>query len=66
MEDNNVTDLDVYKLASLIADNWLDSYSDNGAIWEASKKRLEAIRANVDPERWQAAVDLAQRRWGQQ
>ena len=63
MDDNNVTEMSIYRLAELIMENWLDSYSDSGAIFEASYKRLQAIKENVDPERWQKAVDLAHKKW---
>ena len=62
MEDN-VTEMSIYRLAQLIMDNWLDSYSDNGAIFEDSYKRLQAVKENVDPERWQKALDLAYKKW---
>ncbi len=65
MEDN-VTSMDAYKIAELIAANWLDAHSDSGAIYERSKKALEVLHNSVAPEVWAEAVTIAQRRWGQQ
>jgi hypothetical protein len=63
---DNVTSLDAHKIAGLIVEHWLDSYSDNGALWERSKKSLEVLHNSVTPEVWAEAVKLAQNRWGQQ
>ena len=48
--DDNVTDLDAYKIAGLIVEHWLDSYSDNGDIWARSKTALEVVRNRVSKE----------------
>ena len=63
--DDNVTDLDAYKIAGLIVEHWLDSYSDNGDIWARSKTALEVVRNSVSTEMWDEAVRIAQNRWGQ-
>jgi hypothetical protein len=63
--DDNVTDLDAYKIAGLIVEHWLDSYSDNGDIWARSKTALEVVRNSVSAEMWDKAVRIAQNRWGQ-
>jgi hypothetical protein len=64
--DDNVTSLDAYKIAELIAANWLDAHSDSGAIYERSKKALEVLHNTVSEELWAEAVVIAHRRWGQQ
>jgi hypothetical protein len=64
--ENNVHNMTAYKLAELITDNWLDSLSDSGALYERSKKTLDTIRQSVSDELWAEAVTIAQRRWGQQ
>ena len=65
MEDN-VTSLDAHKIARLIVEHWLDSLSDNGALWERSKKSLEVVHQSVSDEVWDEALKLAYYRWGQQ
>lgn len=65
MVDDNVTDMDAYKIADLIVEHWLDSYSDNGAIWERSRKALDIVQRNVPEDLWDKAVVIAQNRWGQ-
>jgi hypothetical protein len=65
VNDDNVTSLDAYKIAELITEHWLDQYSDNGALWERSRRTLEVVRNSVDSEVWDKAVLIAQRRWGQ-
>jgi hypothetical protein len=62
---DNVTSLDAYKIAELITEHWLDQYSDNGALWERSRRTLEVVRNSVASEVWDKAVLIAQRRWGQ-
>ena len=64
--DDNVTSLDAYKLAALIVENYLDRFSDSGAIYERSREELKALKATVSDEVWQEAVTIAHRRWGQQ
>jgi hypothetical protein len=66
VDDDNVTSMDEFKLAQLITEHWLDKYSDNGYLWERSRKTLEVVRNSVTPELWEKAVVIAQRRWGQQ
>ncbi len=63
MDDNNVKDMNAYRLAHMIIDNWLDSYSDSGAIWERSQKRLDAVRAIVPVEMWDEALVIARKLW---
>jgi hypothetical protein len=65
VNDDNVTSLDAYKIAELITEHWLDQYSDNGALWERSRRALEVVRNSVASEVWDKAVLIAQRRWGQ-
>jgi hypothetical protein len=65
VNENNVTSLDAYKIADLITEHWLDEYSDNGAIWERSRKTLEVVRNSVTPDVWDEAIRIAQNRWGQ-
>jgi hypothetical protein len=45
---------------------WLDAYSDNGAIYERSKKACDVVRKNVSEEEWERALVLATRMMGQQ
>jgi hypothetical protein len=66
VDKDNVTSLDAYKIAELITQHWLDQYSDNGALWERSRRTLEVLQNSVTPELWEKAVVIAQRRWGQQ
>jgi len=63
--DDNVTSMSAYKIADLIMEHWLDSYSDNGALWERSRKTLEVVRESVTPELWDEALRIAHNRWGQ-
>jgi hypothetical protein len=62
---DNVTSMSAYKIADLIMEHWLDSYSDNGALWERSRKTLEVVRESVTPELWDEALRIAHNRWGQ-
>jgi hypothetical protein len=64
--DDNVTSLDAYKLANLIVQNHLDKFSDNGAIYRASRDELQALKETVSEGVWAEAVVIAHRRWGQQ
>jgi len=63
MTDNNVTDLDAWKVAKVITDYWLDCYSDNGAIYEKSKRALDAVKAVCPPEMWEEALTIANNHW---
>jgi hypothetical protein len=63
--DDNVTSLSAYKIADLISEHWSDAYSDNGALWERSRKTLEVVRESVDSEVWDEALRIAHNRWGQ-
>jgi hypothetical protein len=63
--NDNVTSLDAYRIADLIVEHWSDAYSDNGALWERSRKSLEVVRNNVSAELWDEALVIAHHRWGQ-
>ncbi len=63
--DDNVTDMNAYKIAEMIVEHWSDAYSDNGKIWERSRKALDLIHENVSEELWEQALVIAHHRWGQ-
>lgn len=64
MSEDNVVDMDAYRLADLIAKNWMDAYSDNGAIWQRSQDALDLVKRQVSPEMWDRALVIARRRFG--
>jgi hypothetical protein len=64
--DDNVTSLDAHKIANLIVQNHLDKFSDNGAVYRASRDELLALKESVSEDVWAEAVTIAHRRWGQQ
>jgi hypothetical protein len=63
--DDNVTELKTWEIAKMICDLWLDSYSDNGAIYRRSKQACEVVRKSVSEEEWERAILLASRMMGQ-
>jgi len=64
--DNNVTDLNAYRVSQVIMDYWMDSYSDNGAIYDRAKRHLEAVKANCPEDVWEQALQMATIRWAEQ
>ena len=64
MSDDNVVNMDAYRLADLIVKNWMDAYSDNGAIWRRSQDALDLVKRQVSPELWDRAMVIARRRCG--
>jgi len=63
--DDNVTSMSAYRIADLIVQHWSDAYSDNGAIWERSRKALDLVHKSVSDELWEEALVIAHHRWGQ-
>jgi len=62
--DAKVTNLTAHKIAWMIVEHWSDSYSDNGAVWERSRKALEVVQATASPEIWEEALVIAHNLWG--
>jgi hypothetical protein len=60
---DNVTDLDAVRLSQLIINNWLDAYSDNGALWDRSKAALDLVLRWVPESVRTDAYDLAREKW---
>lgn len=42
--------MNVEQLTQLILAEWSDAHSDDGSIWKATKKKLDAALAEVSPE----------------
>lgn len=63
--NDNVVSMDAYRIAELILEHWSDAYSDNGAVWQRSKKALDLVHENVSDELWDEALVIAHHRWGQ-
>ena len=60
---DNVTDLDAARLSQLIINNWLDAYSDNGALWDRSKAALDLVLRWVPEDVRTDAYGLAREKW---
>ena len=63
MDDDNVTSMGTHKLADLILAEWLDSMSDNGAVWAASERAVRDAKAQVSVAVFEEAFRIAQDKW---
>lgn len=62
----NVTNIDVARLAQLIVDTQLDAYSDDGRIWERSKAALDLVMRMAPDDVCKDAQELARQMWRDQ
>ena len=62
----NVTNIDVARLAQLIVNTQLDAYSDDGRIWERSKDALDLVMRMAPDEVCKDAQELARQMWREQ
>jgi hypothetical protein len=63
MNDDNVTSMGTHKLAELILTEWLDSMSDNGAVWRKSHRAVRDAKAKVSVAVFEEAFEIAQDKW---
>lgn len=54
---------DIERLADAIMAEWLDSYSDSGAIWEKSYEALKVLKSEASEEGIREAYEIARTRW---
>jgi hypothetical protein len=54
---------DVERLADAIMAEWLDSFSDSGAIWEKSHGELGYLKSKATEEGLAEAYAIARDRW---
>ena len=55
----------VERLVEGITAEWLDSYSDSGAIWQQSFDKLQAMKAECSTEEIVEAYTIARERWAE-
>jgi hypothetical protein len=63
MDRDNVTSIEAHKIADLMMQEWLSSYSDNGAIWDRDYQRLQTAKGRVSEEIVAEAYEIAKARW---
>jgi hypothetical protein len=63
MDRDNVTSIEAHKLADLMMQEWVSSYSDSGALWERDYNALQVIKSEAGDEIVEEAYQLAKARW---
>jgi hypothetical protein len=63
MNRDNVTNIEAHRLADVIMQEWIASFSDNGQIWESAVERTRKAKAKETEEIIEEAIAIAQARW---
>ena len=63
MDRDNVTNIEAHKLADLIMQEWIASFSDNGSIWDSAVERTRKAKAQQTEAIIEEAIKIAQARW---
>jgi hypothetical protein len=58
-----VSEKEINRLVDAIMAEWLDSYSDSGAIWEKSFQALQVLKSEAGEEGIRQAYQIARDRW---
>lgn len=63
MDRDNVTSIEAHKIADLMMQEWLSSYSDSGWVWEKDYNALQVAKRAVSEEIVAEAYEIAKARW---
>lgn len=63
MDRDNVTSIEAHKIADLMMQEWLSSYSDSGWVWEKDYNALQVAKNAVSEEIVAEAYEIAKARW---
>jgi hypothetical protein len=63
MDRDNVTSMAAHKIADLMMQEWLSSYSDSGYLWQRDYDALKIAKQDVSQEVIDEAYQLASARW---
>jgi hypothetical protein len=59
----DMSEVEIKRLADAIIAEWLDSQSDNGAIWQKSFHALEVLKSEAGEEGLKEAYKIARSRY---
>jgi hypothetical protein len=63
MDRDNVTSMAAHKIADLMMQEWLSSYSDAGYLWQRDYDALKIGKQDVSQDVIDEAYQLASARW---
>lgn len=63
MDRDNVTSIEAHKIADLMMQEWLSSYSDSGWVWKKDYNALQVAKNAVSEEIVAEAYEIAKARW---